>query len=212
MALSVLTITCAQCGRAFEKKASSYRYWTARGRTAFFCTGSCRSKRIHEEHPEIGEKGATFFRTKMPKVFGRRASEETRAKQRAAKVGSRPTERGGNGKGLTAAETLLAKRLPKDFIPGFVVSLGRQRQGYPSNYKCDFASPMRMLIIEVDGQSHYTPSRRAQDRKKEAALRGLGWRVFRVTNKAVFARCSTSKLEAFRASTRRGRLFITADG
>lgn len=57
--------------------------------------------------------------------------------------------------------------------------------GYPSNYKLDIANPQVMLGIEVDGSSHTTVERQAQDAKKEEFLSGLGWTVLRFSNREV---------------------------
>jgi len=46
----------------------------------------------------------------------------------------------------------------------------------------DLAWPDRKLALEIDGSSHRMRARLAQDRKKDAVLEQLGWRVFRVSN------------------------------
>jgi very-short-patch-repair endonuclease len=62
---------------------------------------------------------------------------------------------------------------------------GRKKGGPPTHYKLDLAAPLLKLAVEVDGNSHCPLNRKAQDRKKEAWLRGAGWTVLRFTNAEV---------------------------
>lgn len=92
------------------------------------------------------------------------------------------TQRGGNGRGPTAHEQALVERLGAGWVTSHVVATGH-KSPYPHHYKIDVAHPKRMLAIEVDGGSHQSPERQAQDRKKEALLTEHGWRVLRIKNK-----------------------------
>jgi len=67
----------------------------------------------------------------------------------------------------------------------YALSLGKQRAGYPSNYKLDLALPERRICIEVDGYSHH--SRKALDAKKDNMLRSMGWAVLRFWNQDILA-------------------------
>jgi very-short-patch-repair endonuclease len=49
-------------------------------------------------------------------------------------------------------------------------------------YIADFYCASRLLIIEVDGDSHYTPSAAARDARRSAALGMRGLRILRFTN------------------------------
>ncbi|WP_370638500.1 endonuclease domain-containing protein [Deinococcus sp. 23YEL01] len=44
-----------------------------------------------------------------------------------------------------------------------------------------------MVAVELDGSSHSSRSRQAQDQKKDALLRSLGWTVLRWSNKAALS-------------------------
>ena len=57
--------------------------------------------------------------------------------------------------------------------------------GYPTHYKLDIANPDFMMAVEVDGPSHSSLERKAQDAKKDRFLRSLGWTVLRFTNQEV---------------------------
>jgi very-short-patch-repair endonuclease len=96
---------------------------------------------------------------------------------------------------MTEAEQLVATLLPACWVWNYPVALGRRQEGYPTNYKLDFANPNTKQGLEVDGNSHNMSARKAQDKKKEAKLAGLGWSVLRITNKEVLSLYSTLKLK-----------------
>jgi very-short-patch-repair endonuclease len=60
--------------------------------------------------------------------------------------------------------------------------------GKPHCYKIDVANRTLKIAIEVDGGSHGTLERKAQDARKEEFLVGCGWVVLRFSNKAVTER------------------------
>lgn len=67
-----------------------------------------------------------------------------------------------------------------------VAKLGRpyRFQHIVSNrYICDFALPLDMVILEVDGPSHNTKAARAVDQKRTEFLNERGWTVVRCQNK-----------------------------
>jgi hypothetical protein len=100
------------------------------------------------------------------------------------KIGHAPKIRKGNGHGPTAAQSLLAQALGIGWKLEFVVvtKAGHRNKVYPNCYKIDIANPELMIAIEVDGGSHLTLDRQAQDRKKTAFLTSAGWKVCRVSN------------------------------
>lgn len=106
-----------------------------------------------------------------------------------------PKKRGGNGTGMTAAEKIVSACLPQEWVWNYPVALGRRQPGYPTNYKLDFANPIRKVGLEVDGNSHSMQARKEQDRKKEAKLMELGWSVLRITNKQVLSLSTTLQLK-----------------
>lgn len=56
---------------------------------------------------------------------------------------------------------------------------------YPTCYKIDVAIPEMKIAIEVDGASHFGKKAKERDQKKTNFLVGLGWKVFRITNKQI---------------------------
>lgn len=112
---------------------------------------------------------------------------EVRAKvsRRLKEIGHGPSERGGNGRGLTRPQAILLSALGPGWEAEFALSLGRRTPGYPTHYKIDVACPARRIAIEVDGPSHH--SRKAQDAKKDAKLASLGWTVLRFWNREILA-------------------------
>ena len=95
---------------------------------------------------------------------------------------------GGNGTGMTVPQAMLLAELGGGWSAEHIVRTRmRRRSGYPGHYKLDIASPEKMVCVEVDGNSHSTSARKAQDAKKDAFLASVGWTVLRVTNKEVLA-------------------------
>ncbi|MFZ4596337.1 MAG: endonuclease domain-containing protein [Verrucomicrobiaceae bacterium] len=60
-----------------------------------------------------------------------------------------------------------------------------RHSGYPTCYKLDIGNRELMIAVEVDGKSHCSIERQAQDQKKEDLLQSLGWKVLRFTNAEV---------------------------
>src|SRR3990167_6118995 len=90
--------------------------------------------------------------------------------------------RGGNGKGLTVPQQALLAELGPDCVPEYVVPTRKRALGYPTSYKIDIAHPGCKIAIEIDGESHRSNTRKAQDIKKTSFLAELGWIVKRYTN------------------------------
>lgn len=73
-------------------------------------------------------------------------------------------------------------RLPKP-ITQLTITVG------DDTYRVDFAWPDHGVIVETDGrEGHLTPAAFEDDRKRDAALTALGWRVVRFTWTQVRAR------------------------
>jgi hypothetical protein len=143
---------------------------------------------------------ASYFNHILPDQRGKTSGPKTpehRAKLSAvAKAnGHKPIVRGGNGTGMAPMEQLISEVLPVGWAWNYPVALGKRQQGFPTNYKLDFAWPHLKVGLEVDGGSHTLLARQAQDRKKEAKLAELGWRVFRISNVQTGSLYTTSKLK-----------------
>ncbi|MHB8916073.1 MAG: endonuclease domain-containing protein [Thiobacillus sp.] len=115
------------------------------------------------------------------------SSMETREKvSRTLKaMKHKPSERGGNGNGLTVPQQILKDALSLNWTAEYALSLGKRQAGYPTCYKLDLACPQLKIAIEVDGASHH--SRKEQDKKKDAKLASLGWTVLRFWNKDILS-------------------------
>lgn len=90
---------------------------------------------------------------------------------------------GGNGRGLTVPQRLLAERL--GWPTEYVISLGARRSGYPSHYKIDVAEPLLMVAIEIDGEGHKARIIAQADQRKTAFLESVGWTVLRFSNQEI---------------------------
>lgn len=99
------------------------------------------------------------------------------------RIGHKPRVRGGNGKPTPVQQERLAKllRWPCEVI----VPTGTKGCGIPTHYKIDIGNAPLKIGVEVDGYSHCSEKRRAQDRKKEKFLGARGWEIIRFTNEEV---------------------------
>lgn len=60
-----------------------------------------------------------------------------------------------------------------------------RRQHGIGHYIVDFYCPEAKLVIEVDGDSHYTETAQQQDTQRDAYLQSVGLRVLRFTNQEI---------------------------
>lgn len=197
---------CAYCGKVFSNNENRV---SARMRR--FCSRSCSAqwrmrdirfrekvytpernqklsqaiKQHYADHPEYAEKIAKSKR-------GRPLSEEHKEKIRIKnslpeKVAQFKSVRSGNGYTIKRQERLREKI--QDFcLTDFTIGLGKPRQkGYPTCYKVDVGFPEIKIAIEIDGGSHNTLVRQAQDLKKKNKLEELGWKILRFTNRQIDA-------------------------
>ena len=84
-------------------------------------------------------------------------------------------------KDMPKAEVVLWKSLRHLNTQGYKF----RRQHPIGPYIADFVHIRGKLVIEVDGNSHGTDERIAHDRRRDAYMRSLGWRVARFSNGAV---------------------------
>ncbi len=82
-------------------------------------------------------------------------------------------------KKMTKAE----QKLWSDYLRTFQFRVHRQRP--IDNFIVDFYCPKLKLVIEVDGETHYTEEAIEYDRKRTEILEGYGLRVIRFTNEDV---------------------------
>lgn len=128
---------------------------------------------------------------------------ETRAKlsRTLQAIGHKPSVRGGNGKPLTVPQRLLAERTGMvTELPIRTKAIRHLMENLARHYKADLADPARMLVVEVDGDTHNSPKARTKDAKKDTALSLLGWSVLRFSNREVMEN-TDSVVEAIRSFT-----------
>ena len=79
--------------------------------------------------------------------------------------------------------TLAEKKLWYQYLRHFKFRVFRQR---PIDYFIvDFYCPNLKLVIEIDGESHFTGEGQEYDRERTERLEGYGLRVLRFTNQRV---------------------------
>lgn len=161
--------TCAVCGREHRPKLFTDRLGITRpeGESGFnkrvCCSRSCAKKLKNPMHCEDS-------REKMSRSL--------------KEVGHRPKVRGGNGREMPAIQARALEMLGPEWVAEYVVKTGlKPKDGYPHCYKIDAANPVLMVALELDGNSHCSLLRKAQDEKKDELLRRYGWRVLRLKNR-----------------------------
>ena len=82
-------------------------------------------------------------------------------------------------KNMTPAE----KRLWNGFLKTFRFRVRSQRT--IDNYIVDFYCPSLKLVIEIDGDQHYTEEGKMYDRERDVILESYGLKVLRITNRDV---------------------------
>ena len=82
-------------------------------------------------------------------------------------------------KNMTPAERKLWYR----YLRTFEIRVLRQRP--IDHFIVDFYCPSLKLVIEVDGESHYTEESKERDRARTQQLEGYGLKVVRFTNQQV---------------------------
>jgi hypothetical protein len=116
--------------------------------------------------------------------------EEVRAKVSTSlrAMGWKPPVQGGNGNPLPAEQLLLASMLGWETEVSVKTGHGaRDGTEWPPCYKLDIGCRQLKIGVEIDGNSHCSLERQAQDRKKDEKLASLGWTVLRFKNKDVLA-------------------------
>jgi hypothetical protein len=178
---------CAHCQRPFRLTTKHQRASFRAGKPVF-CSEACRRERgamiSSETMARTNRMDASARMTANHPKHKELSRRKVRATLRA--MGYVPTGRGGNGKGPIYAQRLLAEALgwPVEYVVKTHLPKSNPMH-VPTSYKLDIANPTCLIAIEVDGTSHVTLSRQAQDRKKEQVLAGLGWTVLRFTNQEV---------------------------
>ena len=82
----------------------------------------------------------------------------------------------------TSAETVFWAHLKNKQLPGKKF----RRQHSIGQYVVDFYCPEEKLIIELDGQPHFSPGGDLYDEARDEKLRALGFTVLRFENNIIF--------------------------
>ena len=86
----------------------------------------------------------------------------------------------GRSQSLRRDPTPAERKLWFEFLRDLPVKFTRQKP--LGRYIADFYCASRLLVIELDGDSHYTHRGERYDARRTAELAALGIRVIRVTN------------------------------
>lgn len=177
--------TCHRCRSPFLAVKKAHRWKVNAGKPVFCSAGCTKAHCADVSARSMAETNRKFASARMKannpmrrEDVRRRVSDSMRA------IGHKPPIQGGNGRGLTAPERLLAEATG---LSPHVVPTGGRGHGYPTNYKLDLANPRVKLSIEIDGGSHKSLAVREADERKTYFLESRGWTVLRFTNEEVLA-------------------------
>jgi len=109
-----------------------------------------------------GARGDSIRRTRLLKPYNKNLKQPSRELR----------------KNMTDAECRLWSRVRRKQIKG----LQFYRQKPLGNYIVDFYCPAAGLVVEVDGGQHYTEEGKANDKRRDDDLAGLGLKVLRFSN------------------------------
>ena len=94
---------------------------------------------------------------------------------------------------LRRDSTPAERKLWFEFLRDLPVKFTRQKP--LGDYIVDFYCASRMLVVEIDGDSHFTGEATSRDAGRTAALEAKGLRVARFTNEDVMQRFEAVCLE-----------------
>lgn len=72
-------------------------------------------------------------------------------------------------------------------LRGNVLGMKFRRQFGIGPYIVDFCAPMHRVVVEVDGDSHFTENGLEYDAERDAYLKGLDFTILRFTNHEVLS-------------------------
>lgn len=181
-------IPCNTCQRPFEPTNGVKAKLKTGEQKKAYCSPECRAKASSECARRYALKNRAISSERMKKRNPMRmpgVKQKMMLSRSTNGIPWSPPVRGGNGRGSTLHEKLLMTALGQGWGPLAVATRKSRALGYPCHYKIDVANKDLMVAIEVDGNSHHGSLAEKRDSKKTQVLTGLGWRVFRFSNKRV---------------------------
>ena len=79
--------------------------------------------------------------------------------------------------------TLAERKLWEDYLRNCGLTINRQKP--LDNYIVDFYCAAKKLVIEVDGEQHYTEESMKYDEERTMVLEGYGLKVIRFSNREI---------------------------
>ena len=153
---------------------------------AVYCCVECRDAQVREMSSRTMARTNRRYASQRMRLNNPMRNPVAKAKMMTTLRAMQwtPTVQGGNGKPPPVAQMLLALALGWEMEVA-VPTRQPRGSGYPTCYKLDMANRDLRVGVEVDGMSHCSLERQAQDRKKEELLQSLGWSVLRFSNEDV---------------------------
>lgn len=169
-----------------QGRKPNYRSLNAVRTGGVYCSLECRDALGKERSARTMAETNRRYASQRMREKNPMRNPESKAKMKTTlrAMQWKPPVQGGNGKPPSVPQMLLASALGWQMEVA-VPTRQPRGSGYPTSYKLDIGNRDLRVGVEVDGASHCSLERQAQDRKKEDLLRSLGWKVLRFTNKDV---------------------------
>lgn len=174
--IKTLQATCNACQADLILTGDKRKAYIRTGKA--YCTKECSHS---FQYGKIARaKSSERMKTKNPMwMLG------VKEKMIQSSKGKKFVVRGGNGS-LTAPQKKLhnATGLKLEH-PIVTAGVKHMFENIPNSYKVDLACLERKIAIEIDGNSHNGIKQKTLDKKKDAVLTALGWKVLRFSNSEV---------------------------
>jgi hypothetical protein len=169
-----------------QGRKPNHRSLNAIRTNAVYCSLECRNVLLREIRSKTAADTNRRYASERMRIKNpmRDLASKARMQTTLRAMGWMPPVQGGNGKPPPVAQMLLASALGWEMEVAVPTRQARG-SGYPTCYKLDMANRDLRIGVEVDGPSHCSLERQAQDRKKEELLQSLGWKVLRFSNEVV---------------------------
>ena len=169
------TVHCTECG-ILIKNPKVWQMCRYKKNGRIYCSTSCG--RIHRDRE-------SSIRMKKRNPMKNKQTREKVSKM-LKQMGHKPKVQGGNGRGMTPPQELLLAQLGSGWRPELSIQTKHSpKDGFPYCYNVDLGNGKKKIAIEIDGPSHCSLLAQKRDKKKDALLTKLGWKVLRFTNAEV---------------------------
>jgi len=193
---------CRVCSKELKKEDYTPGQWKYKKECMskngyVYCSKECSEVVMQKVRSETMSRTNKIYASERMRLNNPTFKKEVRDKISQKMKGRVPSQRCGNGSGLTEPQKLLMNGINKYApIAEYAITTHKKRgSGYPQNYKVDIALLDYKIAIECDGATHHSHKRKDEDIKRDLLLNELGWKVVRFWNKEILENTQDCVLE-----------------